>query len=118
MATSFKRSARISDLIVKEVSQMIVKGEIRDPRVSSAFITGARVSDNLADANIFFSVSEGSADKEEVLKGLDSAKGFIKTTLAKRLKMRRLPDLHFQYDTALETGYKVDEVLRGIKIEE
>lgn len=97
---------------------MIVKGEIRDPRVSSAFITGARVSDNLGDANIFFSVLEGYADKEEVLKGLESAKGFIKSALAKRLKMRKLPDLHFQYDTALETGYKVDEVLRGINSEE
>ncbi len=118
MANTFKRSARISDLITKEVSQMIIKGEIRDPRVSAAFITGARVSDNLSDANIFFSVIEGTADKEEVLKGLESAKGFIKTALAKRLKMRKLPDIHFQYDTALETGYKVDEVLRGINSEE
>jgi len=118
LAATFKRSARVSDLIIKEVSQMIVKGEIRDPRVGSAFITGAKVSDNLSMANIFFSVLEGSADKEEVLKGLESAKGFIKTTLAKRLKLRKLPDLQFKYDTALEAGYKVDDVLRGIKIEE
>lgn len=118
MANTYKRSARISDLIMKEISQMIIKGEIRDPRVGSAFITGAKVSDNLSDANIFFSVLEGSTDKKEVLKGLDSAKGFIKTALAKRLKMRKLPDIHFQYDTALETGYKVDEVLRGINSDE
>jgi ribosome-binding factor A len=118
LANTFKRSARISDLIIKEVSQMIIKGEIRDPRVGAAFITGARVSDNLSDANIFFSVIDGAADKEEVLKGLESARGFIKTALAKRLKMRKLPDIHFQYDNALETGYKVDEVLRGINSEE
>ena len=118
MASNFKRSARISDLIVKEVSQMIVKGEIKDPRVSLAFITGARVSDNLSMAKIFFSVMEESAEVDEVLKGLESAKGFIRTRLAQRLKMRRIPDLHFMFDTALETGYKVDEVLRGIKIEE
>jgi len=118
LAATFKRSARVSDLIIKEVSQMIIRGEIRDPRVSAAFITGARVSDNLSDANIFFSVIEGSVDRKEVLKGLESAKGFIKTALSKRLKMRKLPDLHFEYDTALETGYKVDEVLRGINSEE
>ena len=118
MAATFKRSARISDLIIKEVSQMIVKGEIRDPRASLAFITGARVSDNLSNANIYFSVLDDSADKEEVLKGLESAKGFIKTTLSKRLKMRKLPDLQFKFDTALETGYKVDEVLREIKTDE
>ena len=118
MAATFKRSARISDLIVKEVSQMIVKGEIKDPRASLAFITGAKVSDNLSNANIFFSVLDDTADKEEVLKGLESAKGFIKTTLSKRLKMRKLPDIHFKFDTALETGYKVDEVLREIKTDE
>ena len=118
MANTFKRSARISDLIIRELSQMIVKGEIKDPRASFAFITGAKVSDNLSNANIFFSVLEGSANKEEVLKGLESAKGFIKTTLAKRLKMRKIPDLHFMFDTALEKGYKVDEVLREIKTNE
>lgn len=118
MANTFKRSARISDLIIKEISQMIVKGEIKDPRASLAFITGAKVSDNLSNANIFFSVMDDSADKEEVLKGLQSARGFIKTTLSKRLKMRKLPDIHFKFDTALETGYKVDEVLREIKTDE
>lgn len=118
MAATFKRSARVSDLIIKEVSLMIIKGEIKDPRVSAAFITGAKVSDNLSVANIFFSVMEGSSDKAEVLKGLQSAKGFIKTRLAKKLRMRKIPDLQFMFDTALETGYKVDEVLRGIKIED
>jgi len=115
---TFKRAARVSDLIIKEVSQMIVKGEIKDPRVSSAFITGATVSDNLSVANIFFSVLEDYADKNEVLKGLESAKGFIKTRLSKKLKMRKIPDLHFKFDTALETGYRVDEVLREISSDE
>lgn len=118
MPPTFKRAARVSDLIIKEVSQMIVKGEIKDPRVSSAFITGATVSDNLSVANIFFSVLEDYADKNEVLKGLESAKGFIKTRLSKKLKMRKIPDLHFKFDTALETGYRVDEVLREISSDE
>lgn len=118
MPPTFKRAARVSDLIIKEVSQMIVKGEIKDPRVSPAFITGARVSDNLSVANIYFSVLEDYADKNEVLKGLESAKGFIKTRLSKKLRMRKLPDLQFKFDTALETGYKVDEVLREIGSDE
>ncbi len=118
MSSNFKRSDRISDLIVKELSQMIVRGEIKDPRARLAFITGAKVSDNLSVANIFFSVMEDSADKNEVLKGLESAKGFMRTALAKRLKLRRIPELNFMFDTALERGYKVDEVLREIKTDE
>ena len=97
---------------------MIVRGEIKDPRASMAFITGAKVSDNLSVANIYFSVMEDSADKQEVLKGLERAKGFMRTALAKRLKLRRIPELNFMFDTALERGYKVDEVLREIKTDE
>ena len=118
MAHTFKRSARVSDLIMKEVSQMIVKGEIKDPRVNQAFITGVKVTDNLSMANIYFSLMDQSAQKQDVLEGLNSAKGFIRSRLAQRLKMRKIPDLNFMFDTALETGYRVDEVLRGIKVEE
>ena len=97
---------------------MIVKGEIKDPRLSSVYITGIKVVDNLSLAQIFFTVLEDSGDKDEALKGLESAKGFIKSTLSKRLKMRRIPELRFSYDSALEKGYKVDEILREIGSEE
>lgn len=117
MTTSFKRSDRVADSIVKEVSQMIVKGEIRDPRLSSVFITGIKVVDNLSIAEIFFTVMESTGDKEQALKGLQSAKGFIRGRLAKRLKMRRIPELKFSFDSALEEGYKVDDLLRGLSSE-
>ena len=118
MTTGFKRSDRVADSIVKEVSQMIVKGEIKDPRLSSVFITGIKVVDNLSLAEIFFTVMEDTGDKDQALKGLQSAKGFIKGRLAKRLKMKRIPDLKFSFDSALHEGYKVDELLRGISSEE
>lgn len=114
MTTSFKRSDRVADQVMKEVSQMIVKGEIKDPRLGSVFITGIKVVDNLSLAEIFFTVLEDSGDKEQALKGLESAKGFIKGRLAKRLKMRKIPELRFSFDSALEKGYKVDEILREI----
>ncbi len=117
MTTRFKRSDRVADSIVKEVSQMIVKGEIKDPRLSSVFITGIKVVENLSIAEIFFTVMENTGDKVEALKGLQSAKGFIKGRLAKRLKIRRIPELKFSFDSALEEGYKVDEILRGIDSE-
>ena len=117
MNTGFKRSDRVAHSIEKEVSQMIVKGEIKDPRLSSVFITGIKITDNLSLAEIFFTVIEGVGDREEALKGLQSAKGFLKGKLAKNLKMRRIPELRFSYDSALEKGYKVDDILREIDSE-
>jgi len=104
-------------MIMKEVSEMVVKGEIKDPRVAPVFITGVKVTDNLSDAEIFFTVMEGESGKEEALHGLASAKGFVRGKLASRLRMKRIPDLKFSYDEALETGYKVDEILRGLSRE-
>lgn len=112
-----KRSQRISDLIAREVSEMIVKGEIKDPRVSPVFITGVKVTDNLSVAEIFFTLMEGEGDRDEALEGLESARGFIKGKLSRKLRMKRIPDLKFSFDKALEEGYKVDEILRGISSE-
>ena len=114
MGLTFKRSQRISDEIVKEVSGMIVRSEIRDPRISSVFITGVKITENLSMAEIFFTVLGGEGEKSDALEGLEHAKGFIRSKLAKRLRMRKIPDIKFSYDSALEKGYKVDEILRGI----
>ena len=111
---TFKRSQRISDEIVKEVSGMIVRSEIRDPRISSVFITGVKITENLSMAEIFFTVLGGEGEKSDALEGLLHAKGFIRSKLAKRLRMRKIPDIKFSYDSALEKGHKVDEILRGI----
>ncbi len=105
-------------MIMKEVSEMVIKGEIKDPRVSPVFITGVKVSDNLSAAEIFFTVMKDETCREEALHGLESAKGFIRGRLARRLRMKRIPDIKFSYDEALERGYRVDDILRGISGEE
>lgn len=114
---TFKRSQRISDQIVKEVSEMIVRGEIKDPRISAVFITGVKITDNLSMAEIYFTVLGGESEKSDAQEGLEHAKGFIRSKLAKRLRMRKVPDIKFSFDSALEKGYKVDEILRGIASE-
>ena len=117
MGLTFKRSQRISDQIVKEVSEMIVRGEIKDPRISAVFITGVKITENLSMAEIYFTVLGGESEKSDALEGLEHAKGFIRSKLAKRLRMRKVPDIKFSFDSALEKGYRVDEILRGIASE-
>ena len=111
----YKRPERVGDLILKEISEMILKGEIKDPRVSSVNLTGIKVTDDLGFARIFFTVMMNGAEREEALSGLQSASGFIKRELSRRLRIRRVPDLRFEFDTALEEGYRIDDILRGVK---
>jgi ribosome-binding factor A len=73
-----------------------------------------KITENLDMAEIFFTVLGGESEKSDALEGLKHAKGFIRSRLAKRLRMKKIPDIKFSYDKTLEQGYKVDEILRGI----
>ena len=72
----YKRPERVGDLILKEISEMILKGEIKDPRVSSVNLTGIKVTDDLGFARKYFTLITNKAEREEALSGLQSAPWF------------------------------------------
>ncbi len=110
------RQDRINDSVSKEVSQIV--REIKDPRVSSALITvtGAEVSQDLKFAKIFYSSITG--DNEETARGLASAAGFVRSSLAKRLNLRITPEIKFVYDSSLEHGMKIAKILNELEIKD
>ena len=93
----FKRSDRVSDLIHSEVAK-IFSTEVRDPRLSGITIMKVELSPDMKKAFIFFSSFNSFNDVEEkdLLKGLEKVKGFIRSSLSKRLNMRRTPELKFK----------------------
>ena len=93
---------RLGDLIQREVSDMI-RQEVRDPRVGMITITSVDVSPDMAHAKIFFTVLEKEKLKE-TLAGLNRSAGFLRSQLAKRLKMYTTPELRFVYDESVERG--------------
>lgn len=115
--TGYKRTDRIGDLILREISGMILKGEIKDPRVGAVILTGIKVADDIGFARVYFTLMTGKDEREQALKGLESAAGFMKRELGRRLRLRRVPDFKFEFDTALEEGYKIDDLLRGVSVE-
>lgn len=115
MGIGYKRADRVGDLILKEISEMILRGEIKDPRVRSATLTGIKVTDDLSLAWIYFTMMTEEVGKAETLAGLQSASGFIKRELWRRLKIKRIPELKFEFDAVLEEGYRIDDILKGVK---
>lgn len=114
----FKRTDRISDAIMREVSNMITRNEIKDPRVEMVSITGVKVSNDMGYAKIYFTPLLEDTDKDEVLKGLNSAKGFIRKHLSKSLNTKKVPKIDFEYDLTIDKGHKIDDIIRSTKIEE
>lgn len=112
---SRRRPARIADLIRNEVALLLI-AKIKDPRIQAVTVTSVKVTNDLRTARIFYSVFN-TEDSEGVKKGLSSAKGFIRSHLAKQLNMRYVPELEFKEDFAARQQENIEKLLKGIEDE-
>jgi len=112
------RLTRIGDRFRKELSEMLVKDEIRDPRLSGINITAVKVDRELSYADIYVSAIEGVARSKEVLEGLENASGFIRKVLSQRIELRSFPRLRFHWDVTPEQADRIEQLLASIHAEE
>ena len=113
----FKRADRVADLIQIEISDILLK-QVRDPRIGAVTITGAKVSDDLRTARIFFVELGKDQCSAEVKTGLASATGFLRRELGRRLQLRRVPELLFSYDPSFAYGNRIERLISEIHREE
>ncbi|MBI4690745.1 MAG: 30S ribosome-binding factor RbfA [Nitrospirae bacterium] len=111
----YKRSRRVGDLIREEVADIIMN-KLKDPRVGFITVTGADVTEDLKLAKVYVSILK-EEEKEATLEILNSAKGFIRAELAKRMRMKFIPALTFRVDESLAYGNRIEKLLKEIKQE-
>lgn len=112
------RLKRISDRIRQEISEMLVMGEINDPRLAGVSITDVNVDREFAYANIFVSAVEGHVREAEILQGLESARGYLRKQLSARIELRTFPQLRFHWDPTPEKADRIEQLLDTIKAQE
>ena len=113
---SFSRKDRVSEQIRRELAELI-RTELKDPRVGMISITDVEVARDLAVAKIYFSQLGDEEERARTLEGLERAKGFIRTELAKRLRrVRHTPEIVFLFDPSPEHGTKMDAILKTLQI--
>jgi len=100
-------------LIQREVSEMLVRS-IKDPRIGFVTITKVTVSEDCRFAKVYFSVAGTLAERESSGKGLESAKGYVRKELGRRLRLRYTPEIVFQFDPSIEYAIHMEEVIRNI----
>ncbi|MFC1871742.1 30S ribosome-binding factor RbfA [Chloroflexota bacterium] len=106
-----RRIERVNSLIRDEIS-VLLQRQVKDPRLGGFIsVTVVETSADLKSARIFVSRIGEEADKKAVMGGLAAATGFLRSELAKRLNLRRVPELSFQWDDSIERG---DRLLRLI----
>jgi len=110
----YQRSERIGDLLVEIISDLL-RREIRDPRLGTITITAAKVTKDLRHAKVYFNLLAGAVDRKEVLAGLKSATGFLRSKIAKELKLRFVPTLEFLYDETEDAAQHIEDLLKQVK---
>ena len=109
----YKRSERLGELILAEISDLITR-EIKDPRIGFVTFTRVEMSDDLRHAKVFVSSIGAEAEKVRMLQGLSSATGYIRRHLGRALHLRYTPEISFLLDDSLEHGAKIAQILRQL----
>ena len=113
-----RRIDRIEEQLRMELGE-IIEREIHDPRIGLATVTAVKVSPDLRHARVFVTVLGDESQRKKTLEGLKSAASFVRRSLSKRLHhLRRIPELIFDYDEAVEKGIRIEALLDQIKHEE
>ncbi len=111
------RQQKIAERIREEVSELLV-GQLTDPRVAGVTVTDVTVDRELAYATIFVSSFDGSDRKEDILNGLDHARGFIRYELSQRIDLRSFPQVRFKWDSTPERAERMEKLMDALAQEE
>ena len=116
MATH-SRPDRVGHLLQQKLAEVFARG-LKDPRIGLVTITGVKMSPDLREARVYWTVHGDSEQREHTAKGLDKARGFLRREIGAELKLRLTPDLHFTYDEAIDRGERIELLIRKVHEEE
>jgi ribosome-binding factor A len=109
---------KLNQLFKRLISEMILLGEVNDPRIRFVTITYADISRDLSVAHIGFSVlSDDPATIKDVQHGLDSASGRVRRLIGERVSIRKTPEIKFVFDETIATSLRMSKTLDEIKHE-
>jgi ribosome-binding factor A len=86
-------------------------GELRDPRIGFVTVTGVETSPDLRHAQVFVSVLGSEEKRQQTLAGLEAAHGVLQARIARELRLKRTPQLTFEYDPSVERGVRMSRLI-------
>ena len=110
------RPNRIGEQLRGELGDLLAR-EVKDPGIGFTTLTRVRVSPDLSLARVYYTALGSEAERRETVKALRRAGPFLRRQLGRRLRLRRLPELVFSYDEALERQERVERILLDLQIE-
>lgn len=112
------RPERVGQEIQAAVADMLIRGDLHDPRIGYITITGVKVSPDLRVARVYYSMIGTDEEKARTQQGLDAAKGYVRREVTSKVKLRVSPEVFFTFDGSLEEGDKIERLLKEVKAKE
>jgi ribosome-binding factor A len=112
------RLQRVEALLRREIADVVLFGNLRDPRLqptSAISITGVEVSADLSSARVYVDLLSHSMDVSVVLAGLNAGSAAVRRRIAGRVQLKRIPSLQFLRDESIERGAAVERVLQELR---
>ena len=111
------RVEKVQEAIKNELSKMILF-DAKDPRIKCVTVTGVELTDDMSYATIFVSMYGKEEEQEAAWKGLNKALGYMRSEIAKRIRLRFAPQLILKKDTSMEYSAHIETILNKIKEED
>ena len=105
---------RLERTIEKEIGTILLNS--KDSRLRFVTVTKVHLTGDASIATVFYTVLGNPDQIESTKNNLENAKGFIRSSLGKGLKIRKVPELIFKYDESMEYGKRIDDILKGLNL--
>ncbi len=112
--STHSRPERVAQMVQQLLGEIFARG-MRDPRIGLVTITGVKMSPDLREAQVYWTVHGDAAVRKETARGIQAARGWLRREVAATLRLRVVPELHFTYDEAIDRGDRVEQLLREVR---
>src|SRR5213592_3261275 len=103
------RMRRVNEAVRQVLSEAV--GELQDPRIGFVTITGVETSPDLRHARVYVSVLGTERKQMQTLAALQAAHSVLQAQLARELRLKRTPQLAFEYDPSVERGVRISQLI-------
>ncbi len=103
------RMRRVNAAVREVLSEAV--GELKDPRIGFVTVTGVKTTADLQQAVVFVSVLGSERKREKTIQGLQAAHGLLQARIARELRLKRTPQLTFEYDPSVERGVRMTQLI-------
>jgi ribosome-binding factor A len=110
------RPQRVGEQIREELSQLLAR-EVKDPGIGLLTLTHVKVSADLQVARVYYTILGDAIARRNTAKALERARPFLRRLLAERIRLRRAPELAFEFDESIEREHRIEALLEEIRRE-